>query len=67
MKGEHMWGNPDFAGARACVKDGCTIRVADSFRYWQRKKGGHWRVQSRELIPECAGTLKTLALLEGRQ
>lgn len=52
---EHRWGNEDAAGARACTYHGCTVRVADSFRWWQRKKGGRWRNQMRELIPPCTG------------
>ncbi|NTX54829.1 hypothetical protein [Myxococcus sp. CA039A] len=51
----HLWGNPDADGVRACKNQGCTIRVVDSFRAWQRKMGAHWRRQDRELIPECTG------------
>lgn len=56
MAGHHRWGNQDDDGVRACNKAGCTVRVADHFRWWQRKKGAHWRAQHRELIPECKGT-----------
>lgn len=51
----HRWGYPDADGVRACAKPGCTVRVADSYRRWQRKPGAHWRDQLRELIPDCAG------------
>lgn len=55
MAKEHFWGDPNENGERPCLNDGCTIRVAQAFSWWQRKKGGHWRRQDRELIPECAG------------
>lgn len=59
MNNEHFWGNADENGVRPCVKDGCTVRVADSFRIWQRKPRAPWRQQHRELIPDCKGVLKT--------
>lgn len=59
MSGGHLWGYPDADGARPCLKEGCTVRTARSFSIWQRKRGGHWRRQDRELIPDCKGTLET--------
>lgn len=55
MSAEYVWGNLDDLGARACNKDGCTVRVWNAFRYWQRRKGLKWNPTHRELIPDCAG------------
>ena len=53
---EHFWGEPNSDGVRACVRHGCTVRVANHYRVWQRKKGGHWRLtENGHPIPECAG------------
>lgn len=51
----HVWSVPDENAVRSCLKEGCAVRVANHFRAWQRKKGAHWRLQERELIPECQG------------
>lgn len=50
-----MWGYPDAAGVRQCANDGCTVRVRDSYREWQAKKGGRWRGWDREPFPGCEG------------
>lgn len=55
MSTEHVWGNPDGRGARGCNKAGCTVRVWDAFRYWQRRKGLKWNFTHRTLIPVCCG------------
>lgn len=49
----HRWGNPDTDGVRQCNRPGCTVRTANAYLVWQRKKGAHWRHTLREIIPQC--------------
>ena len=55
----HRWGEPDKDGVRACLRDGCTVRVGASCaqgEFWQLKKGGHWHHPERRQLPPCTGT-----------
>lgn len=51
----HRWGNPDVRGIRACNNAGCTVRVRDSFRQWQKAPGTPWKTWMEYVDERCTG------------